>query len=128
MATNNNAVNAVTEYVYGKTVQALNESESAALLKELKEAAQSYLEQYSILEPKITEYNENKKKTEELRKGLRGHWILDGFTGEGLIQKDIVILDIMRKQRNEILELLPSFQSIALDFQDLYNKFLEKSI
>ena len=128
MATNNNAINAVTEYMYGKTVQTLNESESAALFKELKEVAQSYLEQYSILEPKITEYNKNKDKTEKLRKGLRGHWALDGFTGEGLIQKDIIILDIMRKQRNEILELLPSFQSIALDFQDLYNEFLERKI
>ena len=42
MATNNNAVNAVTEYVYGKTVQALNESESAASLKELKEAMEEW--------------------------------------------------------------------------------------
>ena len=33
------AINAVTEYMYGKTVQALNESESAALLKELKKVA-----------------------------------------------------------------------------------------
>lgn len=128
MATNNNAVNAVTEYMYGKTVQALNESESAALLKEFKTMAQSYLEQYNILEPKIKEYNNNKDKTEKLRKGLRGQWTLDNFTGEGLIQKDILILDIMRKQRNEILELLPSFQSIALDFQDLYNEFLERKI
>ena len=66
MATNNNAVNAVTEYMYGKTVQALNESESTALLKELKTMAQSYLEQYNILEPKIKEYNKNKDKTEKL--------------------------------------------------------------
>ena len=51
------SINAVTEYMYGKTVQVLNESESAALLKELKKVAQSYLEQYNILEPKIKEYN-----------------------------------------------------------------------
>lgn len=128
MATDNNAVNIITEYIYGKTVQALNESESAALLKRLKIMAQSYLEQYNILKPKFEAYNKNKEKTEKLRKGLRGQWTLEDFTGEGLIQKDILILDIMRKQRNEILELLPSFQSLALDFQDLYNEFLERKI